>query len=158
MTSKKLIESLSQTHQKVGEMSDTPKVVKRMTPPKVPSNQEKSSLDKAKPKGKSQMSIKDLIRNSASSKKISFMGGQLSIRKLTLGQVNEIREIAQSAKDEENEAAGLEVLKFVVRTGAEGGEELTDEDFASMPMDELSKLSNEIMKFSGMDPDGKKGK
>lgn len=32
----------------------------------------------------------------------------------------------------------------------DGGDELSDDDFKEFPMDELSKLSNEIMKFSGI--------
>jgi hypothetical protein len=38
----------------------------------------------------------------------------------------------------------------------EGGEDLTDEDFETFPMDELSKLSTEVMKFSGIGQDAGK--
>ena len=41
-------------------------------------------------------------------------------------------------------------LKMVIAKGAEKGDELSDEDFDSFPIDDLSKLSNEIMKYSGM--------
>jgi hypothetical protein len=42
------------------------------------------------------------------------------------------------------------VLKLVISAGVEGGAELTDEDFQGFSMDELSKLSAEVMKFSGI--------
>jgi hypothetical protein len=34
--------------------------------------------------------------------------------------------------------------------GVEGGDDLDDTDFDNFPMEELSKLSNEIMKYSGL--------
>ena len=45
---------------------------------------------------------------------------------------------------------GLNLLQGVIRASVEDAKDLTDEEFATFPMDELSKLSNEIMKFSGI--------
>jgi hypothetical protein len=44
-------------------------------------------------------------------------------------------------------------LKVVIRSGVEGGSELDDAAFAGFPMEELSKLSQEIMKYSGIGGD-----
>ena len=44
----------------------------------------------------------------------------------------------------------IKLLRSVVRMSVEGAEELTDEDFQTFPMDELAKLSNDIMVFSGV--------
>jgi hypothetical protein len=41
-------------------------------------------------------------------------------------------------------------LKTVIRLSVEGAEELSDEDFSTFPMDELSNLSNTILVFSGI--------
>ncbi|RLA26254.1 MAG: hypothetical protein DRQ62_00025 [Gammaproteobacteria bacterium] len=82
------------------------------------------------------------------SRKTKFMGTELVIEKLT---VSEVLDIQAKAKDAgEDESAGLELLKSVIRSSAEGGIDLSDEDFDTFPIDELTKLSGEIMKFSGM--------
>ena len=46
--------------------------------------------------------------------------------------------------------AGFDLLKKVIRLSVEGASDLSDQDFDTFPMDELSKLSNEIMRFSGI--------
>jgi hypothetical protein len=81
-------------------------------------------------------------------KAVKFLNSDVKISKLT---VDEVVAIQQQSKDlEKDESLGLELLKTVIRSSVEGGEELTDEDFGCFPMDELSRLSNDIMKFSGM--------
>lgn len=81
-------------------------------------------------------------------KTVKFMGDDVKISKLSVQQVLAIQEKAKEI--ETNDAAGLEVLKLVINAGVEGGEQLTDEDFQGFSMDELSKLSAEVMKFSGI--------
>jgi hypothetical protein len=81
-------------------------------------------------------------------KTVKFMGDDVKIFKLSVQQVLAIQEKAKEI--ETNDAAGLEVLKLVISAGVEGGGELTDEDFQDFSMDELSKLSAEVMKFSGI--------
>jgi hypothetical protein len=87
-------------------------------------------------------------------KEVKFMGSSLKISKLSVDEVVNIQ--AQAKDAETNEMAGLELLKTVIRAGSEGGADLTDEDFGTFAMDELSKLSGEIMKFSGMGADAGK--
>lgn len=81
-------------------------------------------------------------------KTVKFMGQDTKIFKLSVAEVMDIQ--ARAKELENDEAAGFGVLKTVVMAGVEGGKELTDEDFQAFPMDELSKLSTEIMKFSGI--------
>lgn len=91
--------------------------------------------------------LKKLVGKTVS-KKIKFMNEEVTINKLTVAQV-----LAVQAKAKELEASsdsnGLEVLKAVISASVEDGGDLTDEDYQEFPMDELSKLSQEIMKFSG---------
>lgn len=82
------------------------------------------------------------------SKQIKFMGEDIKIHKLSVGEVLKIQEQAKGI--EQNEREGFNVLKTVIKSSVEGADDLTDEDFSNLPMDELSKLSNEIMKFSGI--------
>lgn len=81
-------------------------------------------------------------------KQFRFMGEDVTIYKLSVAQVMEIQASAKSAEGKEDE--GFEVLKTILRTGVEGGNELTDSDFDGFPLEELSKLSAEVMKFSGI--------
>jgi len=91
--------------------------------------------------------IKSLVGRKMT-KSVKFMGEDVKISKLS---VSEVMTIQEKAKDiENNDTAGLELLQTVIRSAVEGAEDLADEDFQTFPMDELSKLSNEIMKFSGI--------
>jgi hypothetical protein len=91
--------------------------------------------------------IKSLV-GQRMTKTVKFLNSDVKISKLT---VSEVLEIQNKAKDiDKDETAGLELLKTVIRSAVEGGEDLDDSDFDNFPMDELSKLSNEIMKYSGL--------
>jgi hypothetical protein len=80
-------------------------------------------------------------------KKVKFVGEEVVIKKLSVTEVMKLQEAYNDA------AAGdeLVLLRTVIRQAVEGAEDLTDEDLSSFPIDELANLSNEIIKFSGMD-------
>jgi len=84
-------------------------------------------------------------------KTYKFLGADVKISKLTVAEVKAIQEAAQALKEDEN--AGLDILRLVIRSAVEGAEHLTDDDFVGFPMDELSKLSNAIMEYSGIGQD-----
>ena len=90
-------------------------------------------------------------------KKIKFMGEDVSISKLSVSEVMAIQEEAKRLSDDE-ESAGLGVLIKVIGASVEDAGDLSEEDYQTFPMDELSKLSNEIMKFSGLTDDSTPGK
>lgn len=98
-------------------------------------------------KKESNMGIKSLIGKKMT-KNVKFMGEDVKISKLSVAEVLEIQEKAKALTD--NDAEGFNVLRSVIRSAVEGADDLTDEDFKGFPMDELSKLSNEIMKYSGL--------
>lgn len=100
-----------------------------------------------KNQGKIQMSFKELIGKKMS-KPVKFMGSDVSISKLSVAEVMNIQELAKNTVGDEQEGFGI--LKTVIRSSVEGAADITDEDFSGFPMDELSRLSNEIMKFSGI--------
>ena len=83
-------------------------------------------------------------------KNIKFMGQDLEIAKLTVNQVLGIQELAKEVQEGASEETNLKLLMYVIRVGAEDLSELTMEQFKEFPMDELSKLSEEIMKYSGL--------
>ncbi len=84
-------------------------------------------------------------------KPVKFMGADVQISKLSVSEVMEIQERAKQI--DSNDSEGFNILKTVIRASVEGAKELADEDFNNFPLDELSKLSNEIMKFSGIGQD-----
>jgi len=91
--------------------------------------------------------IKSLVGRKMT-KKVKFMDTDVMVSKLSVAEVMEIQDQAKDLKD--NEKEGFGVLKKIIKTSVEGGDQLSDEDFDNFPLDELSKLSNEIMFFSGI--------
>ena len=81
-------------------------------------------------------------------KEVKFMGENIKISKLSVAEVMDIQ--AKAKVMDESESAGFDILKTVIKSAVDGATDLNDEDFEKFPMDELSKLSNEIMKFSGI--------
>jgi hypothetical protein len=96
--------------------------------------------------------LKSMVGRSQLSK-AKFMGDEVNITKLTVVQVVEIQKLAKKLEKEAENADGMELLKLVIGYGAEGGSDLTDEEFGQFSIDELSKLSDQIMKFSGLGKD-----
>lgn len=87
-------------------------------------------------------------------KSVPFMDEQVDIYKLNVSDVEEIQELLK----ESSESDDLAVLRKVITAAVEGGEEMTPDDFRQLPIEELSKLSEAIMKFSGLDTKKAEGK
>lgn len=101
-------------------------------------------------KGNKMAGIRALVGKKVN-KQVRFMGEDVTVFKLSVAQVMDIQAAAKAAEGKEEE--GFNVMKTIVRAGVDGGSELTDNDFDGFPLDELSKLSAEIMKFSGIGQD-----
>lgn len=82
-------------------------------------------------------------------KDVQFMDDTIQIRKLTVSQVLQIQEKAAAANGDQANS-GFEMIKTVIKMSVVDAAEASDEDFKSFPMDELTRLSNEIMVFSGI--------
>lgn len=107
-------------------------------------------------KESTKMGFKDLIGKKMT-KEVKFMGENVKIAKLSVSEVLDIQEKAKALNTDANEQNGFDILKTVIRSSVEGAEDMQDADFDKFPMDELSKLSAEIMKFSGLSG-GEEGK
>lgn len=84
-------------------------------------------------------------------KSVKFLNTDVQISKLSVQEVINIQEKAKNiSEDPEN---GFNLLVHVIRASVDGASEITDEEFKQFPMDELSRLSNEVMKFSGITGD-----
>ena len=93
------------------------------------------------------MSLKSLV-GKPMTKKVKFMGEDVEIKKLSVGEVFEIQQLSKTVADDEK--ASLELLQFVISSSVKGADELTTDDYNSFPVDELSKLSNAVMEYSGL--------
>jgi hypothetical protein len=93
-------------------------------------------------------SMKGLVGRKVS-KTVDFMGEKIKINKLMVSEVLDVQ--AKAADSEKLETNGLDLIKMVIKMSAtEDAADLTDEDFANMPIDDLTKLSDEIMRYSGL--------
>jgi len=99
------------------------------------------------------MSIKKLVGKRVT-KTVSFMGDKVTISKLSVDEVMRVQETVKDIESGDDTRKGFEVMKVVIKSSVEGAHELSDQDFDTFPLDELSSLSNEIIKFSGMGPQG----
>jgi len=99
------------------------------------------------------MGIKGLVGRKIT-KSVKFMGEDVKIAKLTISQVTEIQDSAKNLKEDDSQS--FDVLQKIIKLAVEDALELTSEDFQQLPLDELAKLSNEIMTFSGLNTE--KGK
>ena len=99
--------------------------------------------------------IKALVGKSVT-KQVPFNGDTVTIRKLTVGEVFRVQGAAQEGQKKADAGQvnelehSMNMLKLVIGTAVEGGDQLTDEDYQGFPMDELTNLSNAVMQFSGI--------
>jgi len=103
------------------------------------------------------MSGFEKLVNKKIQKTTKFMGEDVTIFKLSIKQAQEIQAAAKrsgldgtNAEENENTEDAFAVLRLVINLGAEGASELSNEDFESFPMEEVTSLSNAIMEFSGL--------
>ena len=80
------------------------------------------------------------------SKKVDFMGDKVEIKKLTVNEVLKIQEATRNTSEEDQ----INTLRVILRSAVVGADELSDEDIATYPLEELTSLSAEIVKYSGM--------
>jgi hypothetical protein len=90
------------------------------------------------------------FKNAKVTKQVKFMNEDVEIKKLTVNQVSKIQDAAKGIEETTDSLDSLRLLCFVAREGSTEMAELTDEEMFDFPMDELSKLSDAIMVFSGL--------
>lgn len=79
-------------------------------------------------------------------KKVKFLGEEIEIKKLSVKEVLEVQEATKTT--EENEQ--LKALHKIIRLAVTGADELTDDEISEFPLEDLTTLSAEIVKYSGM--------
>ena len=85
--------------------------------------------------------------NKPMTRKVPFMDGEVEVKLLTVGDAKAI-EVASKKINRKKEATTddqMELLRLVIRLAVVGAEDISDEEFESFPITELSKLSETIM-------------
>lgn len=83
-------------------------------------------------------------------RKVPFMGDEVEVKQLTVGQAREIEALTKEVNklpEEDRDHVGL--LHKVIRLAVVGAEELSDEELDGFPISELSTLSQSIMGDGG---------
>jgi hypothetical protein len=89
------------------------------------------------------------------SKTVTFMGEEVEIKKLSVSEVLTLQKSANELQKDANDADGLKLIVSIITTGVTEAAGMKFEDFKEFPMEELSRLSNEVMVWSGMSAEGK---
>lgn len=83
-------------------------------------------------------------------KKVPFMGDEVEVIKLSVGQVLEVQKILNKSAKSKDENSQVELIRDVVKLAVVGANELSNEDFKSFPLAELNELSEAIISYSGL--------
>ena len=93
--------------------------------------------------------MKHLVGKSLT-ERVTFMGDEVEVRKLTVGQVMDLQSVIKAAAEDSSEDSQLKLLRDVLKIAVVGAEELTNEDFDTFPLQELISLSEDVMRISGL--------
>jgi hypothetical protein len=93
--------------------------------------------------------MKHLI-NKELTEKVPFMGDEVEVRKLTVGALMDLQKVIQKAEKSKDDKAQLKLLCDIIKVAVVGAEELSQEDFDSFPLSELTELSSHVMRVSGL--------
>ena len=78
------------------------------------------------------------------------MGDEVEVKKLTVGEILELQKVISAVGDNDDAAVQIGLLRDIIKVAVLGADELSDEDFDTFPIEELNKLSSEIMNTSGL--------
>ena len=88
-------------------------------------------------------------------RKVPFMDDEVEVRMLTVGDAkaieNKRKELIAAADKSEEDVDNLELLRYVIRLTVVDADDMSDEDFESLPISELTGLSEQIMSVAGVD-------
>jgi len=83
-------------------------------------------------------------------KKVPFMGDEVEIRKLSVNEVFKVQELVKKSTKSKSEEDQISLLRDVIRLAVVGADEVTDEEFNTFPIGELSDVTDNVLKFSGI--------
>lgn len=106
-------------------------------------------------------SMLKLLEKGMPTKKVDFMGASnaVTIRKLSQKEISDFQAFAQEVIGEDNSVKegrnALEVQNYLLRLAVAETEALTDEQLSDFPSDDLNRLFQDVLFFSGVDTKAK---
>jgi hypothetical protein len=88
--------------------------------------------------------------NLKATKKHKFISVEVEMCKLSTADVLEIQEQSKKLGEGGTDKDNIDLMLSVIRKGVAEMKDMTDEELLDLPMEDLSTLSAEIMKFSGL--------
>jgi len=82
--------------------------------------------------------------------KVKFMDEEVEVKKLTVNEVFKIQDLIKKSQNKKTEYDDISLIKDVIRLAVTDAAEITDEDFNSFPVGELTQLSEKIMSIAGL--------
>ena len=82
--------------------------------------------------------------------KVPFMGDEVEVKMLSVLEVLNMQKLVTKANKAKGDEAQIDLLTNVIRLAVIGAQEITDEEFKTFPIAELTNLSNEIMRLAGL--------
>jgi hypothetical protein len=93
--------------------------------------------------------MKHLVGKSIT-EKVDFMGEELQVKKLTVNEVFKIQDLIKRSQNKKQDYDDIALIKDVIRMAVTGANEISDEEFNSFPVGELTSLSESIMNIAGL--------
>jgi hypothetical protein len=81
------------------------------------------------------------------------MEDEVEIRKLSVNEVFQVQKLVTKSSKSKSEDAQLGLLRDVIRMSVVDAADLTDEDYNTFPIAELSLLTEAVLEFSGIGQD-----
>jgi len=83
-------------------------------------------------------------------KKVNFMGESIEITRLSVKEVMEVQAIVKKSQKSKDDDAQVALLRDVIRVAVDEAKELTNDEFDSFPIGELTELTEQILVYSGL--------
>mgnify|MGYP000867860485 FL=1 len=93
--------------------------------------------------------MKHLVGKSMT-EEVPFMGDKVKVRKMTVGQIMDMQKLVEKSNEEASDEAQMKLLCDIIKVAVVDADTLTDEDFAGFPLQELTALSEHVMRVSGL--------
>lgn len=97
------------------------------------------------------MQFRDLLSKAEQTVKVKFLGSNIDVKKLSVADVEKFQSRLKEVKDEESEGLGLQ--RDIIRMGVVGAEDMTDDELNQFPLDDLSRLAEEVLRAAGVKGD-----
>jgi len=83
-------------------------------------------------------------------KKVAFCGDEVEIRKLSVAEVLKVQELVKNSQKSKKDNSEFGLIRDILRLAVVDAEDMSDSDFDTFPLGELTALSEEVLSYSGL--------